>query len=43
MLCNRLENPKTFITNAQTIVKLDSDKIEEKVKQGYLTVNHLKE
>ena len=27
MLCNRLENPKSFITNAQTIIKLDGDKI----------------
>jgi len=43
MLCNRLENPKTFIPNSQTIIKLDGDKIEEKVKQGYNTVNNLRE
>ena len=42
MLCNRLDNPKTLINNAQTIIKLDGDKIEEKVKQGYLTVKSLK-
>ena len=43
LLVHRLDNSRDFISSAQTIVRLDSDKIEEKVKGSYNTVRNLKE
>lgn len=37
-----MDNSKDFINSAQTIIRLDSDKIEDKVKESYSTVKNLK-
>jgi len=39
---HRLDNVRDFISSAQTIVRLDGDKIEDKIKQSYVTVKNLK-
>ncbi len=43
LLMNKLENNKSFLNSAETIIKLDGDRIEEKVRQGILTINKFKE
>ncbi len=32
LLMNKLENNKSFLNSAETIIKLDGDRIEEKVR-----------
>ena len=34
LLINKLENNRSFLSTAETIIKLDGDKIENKVKEG---------
>lgn len=34
LLLNKLENNRSFLNSAETIIKLDGDKIEQKVKEG---------
>jgi hypothetical protein len=43
MLLNKMENTRSFLTTAETIVKLDGDKIEEKVKEGFDNILKFKE
>jgi hypothetical protein len=43
LLLNKLENNKTFLNSAETIIKLDGDKIEEKVKEGVDSILRFKE
>jgi hypothetical protein len=42
LLVNMLDNSRDFISSAQTIINLDIDKIEEKVKKSYTNAFHLK-
>ena len=43
LLLNKMENHKSFLATAETIIKLDSDKIEDKVKEALFNINKFKE
>lgn len=43
LLLNKVDNNKTFLSSAETIIKLDGDKIEEKVKEGIFNISKFKE
>jgi len=43
LLLNKIDNHKSFLITAETIIKLDSDKIEEKVKEGLFNIRKFKE
>lgn len=34
LLCGKMENARSFLSSAENIIKLDGDKLEEKVKEG---------
>lgn len=40
---HRLDNSREFLSSAQTIIRLDGDKIEDKVRQSYSTIRSLKD
>ena len=42
LLVHRLDNTREFLSSAQTIIRLDGEKIEEKVRSSYGTVRNLK-
>ena len=42
LLLGKIESHKSFLLTAETVLKLDSDRIEEKVKEGLFTVNKFK-
>ena len=43
LLIHRLDNSREFLGSAQTIIKLDGDKIEDKIRQSYSSINNLKQ
>ena len=43
ILYQKMDDSKAFLSSAHTITKLDSDKIEERVRNCQHTVNNLKE
>ena len=43
LLLNKIDNNKSFLSSAETIIKLDGEKIEEKVKEGILNIAKFKE
>jgi len=43
LLLNKLENNRSFLGSAETIIKLDGDKLEEKVKEGFDNIMRYKE
>ena len=43
LLLNKLDNNKSFLASAETIIKLDGDKIEEKIKEGVESIMRFKE
>lgn len=43
LLLNKLDNNKAFLQSAETVVKLDGDKIEEKVREGIASIHRFKE
>ena len=43
MLLSKLENNRQFLNSAATIIKLDGDKLEEKVREGYSNIHRFKE
>lgn len=43
LLLNKLDNNKSFLISAETIIKLDGDKIEEKIKEGVESIMRFKE
>jgi hypothetical protein len=43
MLLSKLENNRSFLSTAEMIVKLDGDRIEEKVKEGFTNIVRFKE
>lgn len=43
LLLNKLDNNRAFLQSAETVVKLDGDKIEEKVREGITNIQRFKE
>ena len=43
ILFQKLDDAKSFLSSAHTIIKLDGEKIEDRVKNCYVTVNQLKD
>lgn len=43
LLMNKLENGKYFLNSAATIIKLDGDKLQEKVREGFTNIGRFKE
>lgn len=43
LLLNKMDNHKSFLSSAETIVKLDGEKIEEKVREGIFSIAKFKE
>lgn len=43
LLLNKLDNNRAFLQSAETVVKLDGEKIEEKVKEGLSNIHRFKE
>jgi hypothetical protein len=43
LLLNKLDNNRAFLQSAETVVKLDGEKIEEKVREGLSNIHRFKE